>query len=102
MNRYLTEPRNILAEPLGSAETRLKNTALGGCERSKSSSHLGTFVPVGEDAIDVKGDAGTKRLGTPALNSTKLGPNTHSYVIVFQSNIVKLAFNLTLQFNLLS
>jgi len=29
--------------------------------------HLGTFVPVG-DGIDVKGDAGTKRLGTPDLN----------------------------------
>jgi hypothetical protein len=26
--RYLAEPRNILAEPLGSAEPRLKNTAL--------------------------------------------------------------------------
>ncbi len=28
MVRYLEEPRNILAEPLGSAEPRLKNTAL--------------------------------------------------------------------------
>jgi hypothetical protein len=28
MVRYLAEPRNILAEPLGSAEPRLKNTAL--------------------------------------------------------------------------
>jgi hypothetical protein len=28
MFRYLGEPRNILAEPLGSAEPRLKNTAL--------------------------------------------------------------------------
>jgi hypothetical protein len=29
MVRYLAEPRNILAEPLGSAEPKLKNTALG-------------------------------------------------------------------------
>jgi len=29
MSRYLAEPRSILAEPLGSAEPRLKNTALG-------------------------------------------------------------------------
>jgi hypothetical protein len=29
MVRYLGEPRNILAEPLGSAEPRLKNTGLG-------------------------------------------------------------------------
>jgi hypothetical protein len=28
MFRYLAEPINILAEPLGSAEPRLKNTAL--------------------------------------------------------------------------
>ncbi len=28
MFRYLAEPRNILAEPLGSAEPRLKNTGL--------------------------------------------------------------------------
>jgi hypothetical protein len=28
MVRYLGEPRNNLAEPLGSAEPRLKNTAL--------------------------------------------------------------------------
>ena len=28
MFRYLAEPRNILAEPLGSPEPRLKNTAL--------------------------------------------------------------------------
>ncbi len=28
MVRYLAEPINILAEPLGSAEPRLKNTAL--------------------------------------------------------------------------
>ncbi len=28
MVRYLAEPRNILAEPLGSAEPRLKNTAV--------------------------------------------------------------------------
>jgi hypothetical protein len=28
MVRYLTEARNILAEPLGSAEPRLKNTGL--------------------------------------------------------------------------
>jgi hypothetical protein len=28
MVRYLAEPRNILAEPLGSAEPRLKNTGL--------------------------------------------------------------------------
>jgi hypothetical protein len=27
--RYLAEPKNILAEPGGSAEPRLKNTALG-------------------------------------------------------------------------
>ena len=29
MVKNLAEPRNILAEPLGSAEPRLKNTALG-------------------------------------------------------------------------
>jgi hypothetical protein len=28
MVRYLVEPRNILAEPLGSSEPRLKNTAV--------------------------------------------------------------------------
>jgi hypothetical protein len=28
MFRYLAEPRNILAEPLGSMEPRLKNTAV--------------------------------------------------------------------------
>ncbi len=28
MSRYLAEPRSILAEPLGSAEPRLKNTGL--------------------------------------------------------------------------
>ncbi len=28
MSRYLAEPRSILADPLGSAEPRLKNTAL--------------------------------------------------------------------------
>ena len=30
MVRYLAEPRNILAEPLGSEEPRLKNTVLDG------------------------------------------------------------------------
>ncbi len=29
MFRYLAEPRNILAEPLGSTEPRLKNTDVG-------------------------------------------------------------------------
>jgi hypothetical protein len=28
MIRYLAEPRNILAEPLGSSEPRLKNTGV--------------------------------------------------------------------------
>jgi hypothetical protein len=31
MFRYLAEPRNILAEPLGFAEPRLKNTGLKEC-----------------------------------------------------------------------
>ncbi len=33
MSRYLAEPRSILAEPLGSAEPRLKNTALDIADR---------------------------------------------------------------------
>jgi len=39
----------------------------GGRKRSQSSVHLGTFVPVGGEANDVKGGADTKRLGTPEL-----------------------------------
>jgi hypothetical protein len=38
MFRYLAEPRNILAEPVGSAEPRLKNTGL-----EKPQNYGGTF-----------------------------------------------------------
>jgi hypothetical protein len=36
MFRYLAEPRNILPEPLGSAEPRLKNTAIGSFDKVKN------------------------------------------------------------------
>ncbi len=41
MFRYLAEPRNILAEALGSAEPRLKNT---GVEHSSPSKNESRFI----------------------------------------------------------
>ncbi len=65
MVKYLAEPRNILAEPLGSAEPRLKNTVL---DHNKSKPIL--FFPKVYFKHKIwRSPVGT--MGTPALGECR-------------------------------